>query len=60
MLGHLKIDPEESLRKANRKFEQRFRMIETEPGFANLSLDDKERLWAAAKSRIDAQADSSA
>jgi ATP diphosphatase len=54
---HLKIDPEEALRKANRKFEGRFRQIELEPGFTNLSLDEKEELWLRAKSR---QADSSA
>ena len=45
----LKIDPEEALRKANRKFEQRFRAIETAPGFAELSLEEKERLWTGAK-----------
>jgi nucleoside triphosphate diphosphatase len=54
---HLKIDPEEALRKANLKFERRFRAIEQQPGFANLSLDEKEALWARAK--LD-QADSSA
>lgn len=46
---HLNIEPETALRDANRKFESRFRAIETEPGFNNLSLDEKERLWAAAK-----------
>ena len=45
----LKIDPEEALRKANRKFEQRFRSIEQAPGFADKSLDEKEELWTAAK-----------
>ncbi len=45
----LKIDPEEALRKANRKFEQRFRRIEQAPGFADKSLDEKEELWVAAK-----------
>jgi len=54
---HLNIEPEAVLREANRKFEARFRAIEKHPGFSNLSLDDKEDLWAAAKA---AQADSSA
>jgi nucleoside triphosphate diphosphatase len=52
---HLNIEPEAALRDANRKFEQRFRAIEKTAGFAELSLDQKEELWAAAK---DAQADS--
>ena len=46
---HLKIDPEEALRLASRKFERRFRAIETTPGFSSLSLEDMERLWQAAK-----------
>ncbi|NNC47967.1 MAG: nucleoside triphosphate pyrophosphohydrolase [Sphingomonas sp.] len=45
----LKIDSEEALRKANRKFEKRFRSIETTPGFADMELDEKEALWQAAK-----------
>jgi ATP diphosphatase len=52
---HLKIEAEAALREANRKFEQRFRAIEKAPGFAELPLDEKEELWAAAKK---AQADS--
>ncbi len=46
---HLNIEPEAALREANAKFERRFRAIETAPGFADLPLDHKERLWAAAK-----------
>ncbi|MFL6736697.1 MAG: nucleoside triphosphate pyrophosphohydrolase [Sphingomonas sp.] len=52
---HLNIEPEAALREANRKFEQRFRAIEQEPGFSELSLDQKEALWTKAKK---AQADS--
>jgi ATP diphosphatase len=54
---HLNIEPEAALRDANRKFEQRFRLIEQEPGFTGLSLEEKEALWVRAKK---AQADSSA
>jgi ATP diphosphatase len=46
---HLKIDPEEALRQANKKFERRFRAIETAPGFEQMSLDEKEELWRSAK-----------
>src|SRR3982751_872348 len=52
---HLNIEPEAALREANRKFEQRFRAIEQEPGFSEMSLDEKEALWTKAKK---AQADS--
>ena len=45
----LNIAPEAALRAANAKFERRFRAIETADGFAEMSLDDKERLWLAAK-----------
>ena len=45
----LKIEPEEALRKANLKFERRFRQIEQAPGFSTWSLDEKEDLWRAAK-----------
>jgi ATP diphosphatase len=46
---HLKIDPEEALRQANRKFERRFRHIEKAPGFEGMSLEEKEDLWRSAK-----------
>ena len=52
---YLNIEPEAALREANRRFEQRFRAIEKVPGFADMSLEEKEELWVAAKK---AQADS--
>ena len=54
---HLNVDAEQALRKGNRKFEERFRAIETAPGFTDMSLDEMEALWARAK--VD-QADSKA
>ncbi len=54
---HLNIDAEQALRKANRKFEERFRVIEKAPGFDGLKLDEMEALWVGAKQ---AQADSKA
>jgi ATP diphosphatase len=46
---HLNIEPEAALREANGKFEQRFRAIEKTPGFPDLPLEEKERLWIATK-----------
>lgn len=46
---HLRINPEEALRKANNKFETRFRTIEKSPGFQGMSLEEKEELWRQAK-----------
>ena len=50
----LDVDPEIALRKANTKFERRFRAMESkaegqEAGFAKLSLEDQEKLWVAVK-----------
>ena len=50
-----KVDPEVALRRANEKFERRFRTMEklaTEAGntFSELSLADQEQLWKQAKS----------
>ena len=48
---HLGVDPEASLRRANAKFERRFRAIEERGGahFSALSLDEMEALWTAVK-----------
>ncbi|MGI9509647.1 MAG: nucleoside triphosphate pyrophosphohydrolase [Geminicoccaceae bacterium] len=51
---HLKIDPEEALRRTNRKFECRFRSVEQDVGkmgcsMKDKSLDELETLWQAAK-----------
>ena len=46
---HLNIEPEAALREANSKFERRFRSIEKAQGFADMSLDEMEALWTAAK-----------
>lgn len=46
---HLNVEPEAALREANTKFERQFRAIEKTPDFANLSLEEKERLWSEAK-----------
>ncbi len=46
---HLNIDPEEALRQATRKFENRFRLIEKSRGFERMGLDEKEELWRSAK-----------
>ncbi|MEO5809907.1 MAG: nucleoside triphosphate pyrophosphohydrolase [Sphingomicrobium sp.] len=48
---HLKVNPEEALRKANRKFEARFRAIERAPGFSSMALDQQEALWVAHKAQ---------
>ena len=53
---HLDVDPGEALRKANRKFEERFRgmeamAVETNSRFSDLSLTQMEELWDRVKSR---------
>ncbi len=48
---HMKVDAEQALRRANAKFERRFRAMEAEAGaaFAGLDLEAKEALWQRAK-----------
>lgn len=51
---HLKVDPETALRRANSKFESRFRYVETlaiqeSKALATSSVDELEALWARAK-----------
>ncbi len=51
---HLKLDPENALRGANRKFERRFRFIEQALRDASrpieaCSLDELDALWGEAK-----------
>jgi len=51
---HLEVDPEAALRRANAKFERRFRAVERSFGsdpqaLARASLDDMEAAWRAAK-----------
>jgi nucleoside triphosphate diphosphatase len=50
----LSVDPEQALRKANAKFERRFRAMEGEAArdavdFASLSLDEQEAYWQRVK-----------
>ncbi|MCP1471117.1 ATP diphosphatase [Sphingobium sp. OAS761] len=48
---HMKINPEKALHEANRKFDRRFRSMESLAGddFAALPLEDKEALWKQVK-----------
>lgn len=46
---HLKVDPEQALRRAGARFERRFRFMEAEGSLAGLSLEELDRRWEAAK-----------
>src|SRR3546814_13610295 len=50
---HLAVDAESALRHANAKFTRRFQAMETlgGDGFADLSLEEKDRLWLEVKAR---------
>lgn len=56
---HLGVDPEAALRDATAKFERRFRAMEHYAGdmFDELTLDEKEMLWAKVKAQETCQAD---
>jgi len=54
---HYGMDAETALARANRKFDQRFRLVEelakqTHNSLDALSLDDMERLWSKAKAQL--------
>jgi ATP diphosphatase len=55
----LGVSAEDALRAANRKFEQRFRLMEEQAGdnFAAMDLEEKETLWVKAKHTIRDQSD---
>jgi tetrapyrrole methylase family protein/MazG family protein len=46
---HLRLDPEQALRRATDRFERRFRAIEKEGSLSGLSLEELDRRWEAAK-----------
>ena len=55
MARFLKLDPEESLRKANQRFVDRFHYMEKRAGksqktLSNMTLSEMDRLWEEAKS----------
>jgi nucleoside triphosphate diphosphatase len=54
----LGVDPEQAARRANRKFERRFKAMERDSGargkdMAAMSLDELEALWVAAKREVE-------
>ncbi|MFT5421562.1 MAG: ATP diphosphatase [Candidatus Endobugula sp.] len=59
---HLTVDPETALRRSNRKFEQRFRMVETQASKEGNSIENLDAaalnlLWDAAKRKASAAID---
>ena len=54
---HLRVDPESALRRTNQKFRRRYAAMEDIAGgdsaFEQLTLEQKEALWAEAKSQVE-------
>jgi MazG family protein len=48
---HLKVDPEQALRKSNAKFRRRFAHVESNAQLPGATLDEMEALWQEAKAR---------
>jgi MazG family protein len=48
---HLKVDPEQALRKGNAKFRRRFAHVESNAELPGASLNEMEALWQEAKAR---------
>jgi tetrapyrrole methylase family protein/MazG family protein len=46
---HLRVDPEQALRRATGRFERRFKAMEAAGSLAGLSLEEMDRRWEAAK-----------
>ena len=54
---HLKVDPEQALRRTNQRFEKRYKTMidiceENQQDFTQLDVNSKEELWGKAKSRL--------
>lgn len=52
LLRHLDLDPEVTLRRANGRFERRFRAMEARGALDGLSADELESRWQAAKQEV--------
>ena len=48
----LKINPEDAIENTNKKFESRFRYIESKIDIKNATLKEMERYWEEAKNEI--------
>ena len=51
VVRHLKVDPEQALRKSNAKFRRRFAHVESKAELPGASLSEMEALWLEAKAR---------